>query len=313
MRYFVTGGAGFIGSNYVEYLLENVQGLTGVTIFDKFTYAANPDNYKKFLSDARLTVIKGDICDFDFVKESMKNHDFVINMAAESHVDRSIKDSTDFITTNVLGARNVFESARLVNIQNLVHVSTDEVYGSLSSSFATEDFPLEPNSPYAASKASSDLIARSYFKTYGLDIRITRCTNNYGPNQFPEKLVPLMLSRIKQGQSLPLYGSGKNIREWIHVKDHCRAIHLVQTKGKAGEIYNIGSGLELSNLELVKMLIDLCEVKNLQINFVEDRLGHDFRYSLNSEKIRKMGFEPRINLRKGLQNLIESQDIVYFK
>ena len=313
MRYFVTGGAGFIGSNYVEYLLENVQGLTGVTIFDKFTYAANPKNYENFLNDARLTVIKGDICDFDFVKESMKNHDFVINMAAESHVDRSIKDSTDFIMTNVVGARNVFESARLVDIQNLVHVSTDEVYGSLASSFATEDFPLKPNSPYAASKASSDLIARSYFKTYGLDIRITRCTNNYGPNQFPEKLVPLVLSRIKQNQPLPLYGSGENIREWIHVKDHCRAIHLVQTKGKAGEIYNIGSGSELSNLELVKMILDLCEIKNLQINFVEDRLGHDFRYSLNSEKIRKMGFKPRINLREGLRDLIESQDIASFK
>jgi dTDP-glucose 4,6-dehydratase len=313
MRYFVTGGAGFIGSNYVEYLFENVQKLTGVTIFDKFTYAANPKNFEKFLNDPRLTVVKGDICDYDFLKESMKNHDFIIHIAAESHVDRSIKDSMGFIETNVLGSRNVFEAARLVKIQNLVHVSTDEVYGSLSSSFATEDFPLKPNSPYAASKASSDLIARSYFKTYGLDIRITRCSNNYGPNQFPEKLVPLILSRIKQGQSLPLYGSGKNIREWIHVKDHCKAIHLVQTKGKAGEIYNIGTGLELSNLELVQMIIDLCGAKKSQINFIEDRLAHDFRYSLNSEKIRKMGFEPDINLRRGLEDLIKSENLINFE
>jgi dTDP-glucose 4,6-dehydratase len=220
MRYFVTGGAGFIGSNFVEYLFENVKELTGVTIFDKFTYAANPKNYEKFLSDSRLKVIKGDVCDLSLLEISMNNHDFVIHFAAESHVDRSIHDASAFFQTNVLGTLNVLEASRKNGIKTVVHISTDEVYGSLPEGSADENYPLLPNSPYAASKAASDLLARSYFVTHGIDVRTTRCCNNYGKNQYPEKLVPLILSKIKKGETLPIYGSGENIREWIHVSEH---------------------------------------------------------------------------------------------
>jgi dTDP-glucose 4,6-dehydratase len=304
MRYFVTGGAGFIGSNFVEYLFENVSELTGVTIFDKFTYAANPKNYEKFLSDPRLKIIKGDICDLSLLEKSMIGHDFVIHFAAESHVDRSIDDAAVFIQTNVLGTFNVLEASRKTRIKTVIHVSTDEVYGSLAEGSADETYPLLPNSPYAASKAASDLLARSYFVTHGLDVRTTRCCNNYGKYQYPEKLVPVILSKIKKGESLPIYGSGENIREWIHVSEHCRAIQLILDHGKAGEIYNIGSGLELKNLELVKILLELTGGKESTIDFVKDRLGHDLRYSINNRKIRNMGFEPHIELREGLKDLI---------
>ncbi len=301
MRYFVTGGAGFIGSNYVEHLFENVQGLTGVTIFDKFTYAANPKNYEKYLSDPRLHIIKGDICDFSLLAESMKNHDFVIHFAAESHVDRSIEDASVFMRTNVVGTFNVLEACRKSGIKTVIHISTDEVYGSLDSGSATEGDTLSPNSPYAASKAASDLIARSFFKTYGLDVRVTRCTNNYGPHQFPEKLIPLMLSKIKEGGRLPIYGTGLNIREWIHVSDHCEAIQLVIRNGEPGEVYNIGSGLEISNLEIVKMLLQFSGQMENIIDFVPDRLGHDFRYSVDRSKIIKLGFKPNIPFETGLK------------
>jgi dTDP-glucose 4,6-dehydratase len=304
MRYFITGGAGFIGSNFVEYLFENVLELTGVTIFDKFTYAANPKSYEKFLVDPRLKVIKGDICDLSALEKSMSGHDFVIHFAAESHVDRSIHDATDFIQTNVLGTFNVLEASRRTQIKTVIHISTDEVYGSLAEGSADETYPLLPNSPYAASKAASDLLARSYFVTHGLDVRTTRCCNNYGKNQYPEKLVPVILSKIKKGESLPIYGSGENVREWIHVSEHCRAIQLILNHGKAGEIYNIGSGLELKNLELVNILLELTGGKESTISFVKDRLGHDLRYSINNRKIRSMGFEPHIELREGLRDLI---------
>ena len=304
MRYFVTGGAGFIGSNFVEYLFENVQDLTGVTIFDKFTYAANPKNYEKYLTDPRLQVINGDICDLLLLVESMKNHDFVIHFAAESHVDRSIDDASAFIQTNVLGTLNVLEASRKNEIKTVIHISTDEVYGSLPEGSANENYSLLPNSPYAASKAASDLLARSFFVTHGLDVRTTRCCNNYGKNQYPEKLIPLVLSKIKKGEPLPIYGTGENIREWIHVSEHCQAIQLILDHGKPGEVYNIGSGLELKNLDLVKILLELTGSKKSKINFVKDRLGHDLRYSIDSSKIRDMGFEPQIELREGLKDLI---------
>jgi dTDP-glucose 4,6-dehydratase len=230
----------------------------------------------------------------------MKNHDFVIHFAAESHVDRSIDDGSAFMRTNVLGTYNVLEASRKSGIMTIIHVSTDEVYGSLESGSATEINQLKPNSPYAASKASSDLIARSYYKTYGLDVRVTRCTNNYGPNQFPEKLIPLMLSNIKAGKPLPVYGTGMNIREWIHVSDHCRAIQLVIQNGKPGEVYNIGSGDEVSNLEIVKMLLRIGGITENMIDFVPDRLGHDFRYSVDCAKIKKLGFKPNIPIESGL-------------
>jgi dTDP-glucose 4,6-dehydratase len=305
MRYFVTGGAGFIGSNFVEYLFENVQDLTGVTIFDKFTYAANPKNYEKFLSDPRLKVIKGDICDLPLLEKSMNGHDFVIHFAAESHVDRSIDDAAVFIQTNVLGTFNVLEASRITKMKTVIHVSTDEVYGSLAEGSADETYPLLPNSPYAASKAASDLLARSYFITHGLDVRITRCCNNYGIYQFPEKVIPVFVKKQIAREKLPIFGDGKNVREWIHVSDHTRAIQLVLEKGRKGEIYNIGSSDYLSNNALASKIIECMGGDESDKSFVRDRKGHDFRYSLNYEKIESLGFKNLINFESGLKKTIE--------
>lgn len=305
MRYFVTGGAGFIGSNFVEYLFENVQDLTGVTIFDKFTYAANPKNYAKFQADPRLKVIKGDICDLPLLEESMKNHDFVLHFAAESHVDRSIDDGAVFVLTNVLGTFNVLEASRRSKIKTVIHVSTDEVYGSLAEGSADETYPLLPNSPYAASKAASDLLARSYFVTYGLDVRITRCCNNYGKHQFPEKVMPVFIQKLISGEKLPIYGDGKNIREWIHVSDHARGIQLALEKGLPGEIYNIGTSSNLSNNELAHKIAEAMGYEDGVMNYVSDRKGHDFRYSIDSKKIESLGFKQAVSFQIGLRETIE--------
>lgn len=305
MRYFVTGGAGFIGSNYVEHLCRNVDGVTGVTIYDKFTYAANPKNYREFLGDSRLTIIKGDICDSTFLEKSMAEHDFVVHFAAESHVDRSIDDASAFVETNVLGTFRVLEASRRVGIKTVIHVSTDEVYGSMSEGAADETFPLEPNSPYAASKAASDLLARSYFVTHGLDVRITRCCNNYGKYQFPEKVIPVFINKLLSGQKLPIYGDGRNVREWIHVSDHTRGIQTVLEKGNPGEIYNIGTGSHLSNNDLADKILLLMNYSNDMKSYVEDRLGHDFRYSVSTSKIEELGFKNQVLVASGLQDTIE--------
>jgi dTDP-glucose 4,6-dehydratase len=304
MRYFVTGGAGFIGSNFVEYLFENVQDLTGVTIFDKFTYAANPKNYEKFLSDPRLKVIKGDVCDLTLLEQSMSNHDFVTHFAAESHVDRSIDDAAVFIQTNVLGTFNVLEASRKTKIKTVIHVSTDEVYGSLAEGSADETYPLLPNSPYAASKAASDLLARSYFVTHGLDVRTTRCCNNYGKFQFPEKVIPVFVKKLLSGEKIPIYGDGTNVREWIHALDHVRGIQVVLEKGRPGEIYNIGTGSHLSNNDLATELITLMGLEQNMKSYVADRKGHDFRYSVNSRKIENLGFERLTDFQQGLLETI---------
>jgi dTDP-glucose 4,6-dehydratase len=305
VRYFVTGGAGFIGSNYVEHLFQNVEGVTGVTIYDNFTYAANPKNYEKFLNDPRFLVIEGDICDFNLLKNSMVNHDFVIHFAAESHVDHSINDASMFVQTNVLGTFNVLEASRKVGIKTVVHISTDEVYGSLSEGSADETFPLEPNSPYAASKAASDLLARSYFVTHGLDVRTTRCCNNYGKYQYPEKVIPVFIEKLVSGMKLPIYGDGKNIREWIHVRDHARGIQIVLEKGNPGEIYNIGTGAHLSNNDLADAVTQVIGSNFNSKSYVEERKGHDFRYSVNSEKIKKIGFQPEEKFEVGLATTIQ--------
>jgi dTDP-glucose 4,6-dehydratase len=304
MRYFVTGGAGFIGSNYVEHLFKQVNGLTGVTIYDKFTYAANPKNYQEFTNDSRLTVIKGDICDSSLLENSMADHDYVIHFAAESHVDRSIDDASAFVQTNVLGTFNVLEASRKVGIKTMIHVSTDEVYGSLAEGSADENYPLEPNSPYAASKAASDLLARSYFVTHGLDVRTTRCCNNYGRYQFPEKVIPVFVNKLNSGEELPIYGDGRNVREWIHVSDHARGIHTVLESGKPGEIYNIGTGTHLSNNDLASEIIKVMGLSDSMKSYVTDRQGHDFRYSVDSGKIESLGFERNISFNDGLQATI---------
>jgi dTDP-glucose 4,6-dehydratase len=305
MRYFVTGGAGFIGSNFVEYLFENVPELTGVTIFDKFTYAANPKNYEKFLSDPRLKVIKGDVCDLSLLEKSMSGHDFVIHFAAESHVDRSIDDAVVFIQTNVLGTFNVLEASRKTKIKTVMHISTDEVYGSLTEGSADETYPLLPNSPYAASKAASDLLARSYFVTHGLDVRTTRCCNNYGKYQYPEKVIPVFIKKLLAGENLPIYGNGQNIREWIHVLDHARGIQVALENGAPGEVYNIGTGVHLSNNELAAEIIKEMNLNENMKSYVNDRPGHDLRYSVDHSKIQKLGFEQATNFRLGLNATIE--------
>jgi len=305
MRYFVTGGAGFIGSNYINHLFYNVDDLTGVTIYDKFTYAANPKNYQEFTNDPRLTVIKGDICDAAFLENSMAYHDYVIHFAAESHVDRSIDNASAFVYTNVVGAFNVLEASRKTGVRTIIHVSTDEVYGSLSEGSADETYPLAPNSPYAASKAASDLLARSYFITHGLDVRTTRCCNNYGEYQFPEKVIPVFINKLNSGEKLPIYGDGKNVREWIHVSDHARGIQTVLEQGKPGEIYNIGSGSYLSNNGLASEIISMMGLNEKMKSYVADRQGHDFRYSVDSSKIDSLGFKRLIDFKNGLRETID--------
>ena len=305
MRYFVTGGAGFIGSNYIENLFRNVEEVTCVTIFDKFTYAANPKNYQEFLDNPRLMVIKGDICDSKLLEKSMVGHDFVIHFAAESHVDRSINDASAFVQTNVHGTFNVLEASRKVGIKTVINVSTDEVYGSLSDGSADERYPLEPNSPYAASKAASDLLARSYFVTHELDVRTTRCCNNYGKHQYPEKVIPVFINKLKSGERLPIYGDGKNIREWIHVSDHVRGIQTVLEKGLPGEIYNIGTGSYLSNNDLASAIIDAMGLNPDMKSYVKDRKGHDFRYSVDSRKLESLGFDRKIDFEAGLEATID--------
>ena len=305
MRYFVTGGAGFIGSNYLAHLLRDVESVTGVTIYDKFTYAANPKNFQEFVGDPRLSVIKGDICDSKLLEDSMAGHDFVVHFAAESHVDRSIDDASVFVKTNVLGTFNVLQASRKVGIKTVIHVSTDEVYGSLSAGSADETYPLMPNSPYAASKAAADLLARSYYVTYGLDVRTTRCCNNFGKYQYPEKVIPVFINKLNSWESLPIYGDGTNVREWIHVSDHVNGIQIVLEKGDPGEIYNIGTGSHLSNNDLASEIIRVMGLNDSMKSYVTDRQGHDFRYSVDSRKVESLGFERKIDFNVGLKATID--------
>jgi dTDP-glucose 4,6-dehydratase len=250
--------------------------------------------------------IRGDICDQKLVNNLAARHDAIINFAAESHVDRSISESKKFVEANFVGVQTLLEASRLNSIETFLQVSTDEVYGSIDNGSWSESHPLLPNSPYAATKAAADLLARSYFRTYGLDVRVTRCSNNYGPRQFPEKFIPLVITRLMENLTIPIYGNGQNTRDWIHVEDHCRALYLVLTNGNAGEIYNIGGGKELKNIDLAEMLVTLTGKDLSSIEYVADRLGHDKRYSVNSEKItQQLGFEPSIDFNEGLESTIE--------
>ena len=306
MRLLVTGGAGFIGSNYVRMLVNGeLKGITKIIVLDKLTYSGNKQNLID-LDSSSFEFIQGDICDTELVSKLSKRVDAVVNFAAESHVDRSIDSSKEFIKTNVLGAHTLLESARKSNVGMFLQVSTDEVYGSIAEGSWDEDFPLQPNSPYAASKASADLISQAYHRTYGMDVRITRCSNNYGPYQYPEKVIPLFITNLIQDKKVPLYGQGLNVRDWLHVTDHCRGIHLVITKGKPGDIFNIGGGRELSNLELTRVILREMGAREERIEEVTDRLGHDFRYSLNIEKITKqLGYKPEISFEEGISQTIE--------
>lgn len=308
MKYFVTGGAGFIGSNYVRGLLDGRWGqdVEQVMVYDVFTYAGNIRNLDPVANDPRLLIVHGDICSPEQVRAALPGHDVVVHFAAESHVDRSIDSSAVFMTTNVLGTHQLLEAALALDISVFVHVSTDEVYGSIDAGSWDEQEPLLPNSPYAASKAGSDLIARSYFRTHGLDVRITRCSNNFGIYQYPEKVIPLFITNLIEGAKVPLYGDGLNVRDWLHVDDHCRGIDLVVNGGRAGEIYNIGGGTELSNRDLTSLLLEQFDLGEEMIHPVADRLGHDRRYSVNWMKIRdELGYVPRYSLLTSLSEIIQ--------
>ena len=307
MRYFVTGGAGFIGSNYVRGLLSGQWGnnVSGVTVFDSFTYAGNRHNLDECSADSRLTIVNGDIRNPQDILESLPGHDVVVHFAAESHVDRSIESSSVFMSTNVLGTHQLLEAALKLNIERFVHISTDEVYGSIDSGSWDENEPLLPNSPYAASKASSDLVARSYYRTHGLNLSITRCSNNFGKYQYPEKVIPLFITNLITGKKVPLYGDGLNIRDWLHVDDHCRGIDLVVNGGRAGEIYNIGGGTEMNNKDLTFLLLEQCGFGEERVEWVEDRLGHDRRYSVNWNKIHnELGYSPQESIQSSISDIV---------
>jgi len=308
LRFFVTGGAGFIGSNYVRGLLTGAWGneVEAVTVFDSFTYAGNRANLDPVASDSRLSIVRGDICIATDIDSAIPGHDVVVHFAAESHVDRSIESSSVFVTTNVLGTQQMLEAAMRHSIPTFVHVSTDEVYGSIAEGSWDENEPLLPNSPYAASKASSDLLARSYARTYGLDVRITRCSNNFGIYQYPEKVIPLFVTNLIDGLKVPLYGDGLNIRDWLHVDDHCRGIELVVQGGRSGEVYNIGGGTELTNRELTSLLLSTFNVGDEMIQPVADRLGHDRRYSVDWSKINnELGYQPTKSLESNIAEIAD--------
>ena len=304
-KILVTGGYGFIGSNFARYMLKAYPEYHLIN-FDKLTYAGNRDNLADIERNPRYTFVKGDIADIEEVRGVMAGVDEVVHFAAESHVDRSIESPAIFIETNVTGTSNLLECAMSAGVKKFVHVSTDEVYGSLpEGGYFTEQTPLSPNSPYSASKAGSDLLVRAYYKTYKFPGVITRCSNNYGPYQFPEKLIPLMISNALEDKPLPVYGDGMNVRDWLYVEDHCRAIDAVLHKGKAGEVYNIGGSNEWHNIDLVKLLLkDLGKPESL-IKFVKDRLGHDRRYAIDSSKIQKeLGWSPRTTFEDGIKKTI---------
>jgi dTDP-glucose 4,6-dehydratase len=306
VRLLVTGGAGFIGSNFVRRIVNGTYpGVSQLTVLDKLTYAGTLKNLE-MLPKESFEFIKGDIANPDLISDLIKRHDVIVNFAAESHVDRSITGARDFIETNVLGVQNLLSTSLRNQVSVFVQVSTDEVYGSISEGSWSEEYPLLPNSPYSASKASADLICRSYNRTFGMDIRVTRCSNNYGPHQFPEKIIPLFVTNLIDNEKVPLYGNGQNVRDWLHIDDHCDGIYSVLSEGKSGNIYNIGGGRELTNKELTGIILRKFDRDESSIEYVTDRLGHDLRYSVNHEKIsRELGYKPKVNFEDGIEETIE--------
>ena len=307
MKIVVTGGAGFIGSNFIRVVLEERPDWKVVNL-DKLTYAGNLENLKDLENDARYRFIKGDIADRDDVEAAIESGtDAVLNFAAESHVDRSIHDATDFIRANIEGTQKLLDVSRARGVGRFLQVSTDEVYGSLGPTGKfTEDTPLSPNSPYSASKTSADLLVRAAHHTHGMDVVTTRCSNNYGPYQFPEKLIPLMISNAVEGNKLPVYGDGSNVRDWIYVEDHCRAILAVLEKGKTGDVYNIGSDNEWKNIDIVKLILSKVDKPESLIEFVKDRPGHDQRYAIDNHKIEtEVGWKPAVSFEDGIGRTID--------
>tara|TARA_Y100000361_G_C11114752_1_gene319688 strand:+ start:84 stop:1016 length:933 start_codon:yes stop_codon:yes gene_type:complete len=310
MKILVTGGAGFIGSNFIKHMIKKYPEYD-ITCYDKLTYAGNRENLSEIEGwYHNYHFVKGDICDYEKVKKTINSLsiDVIINFAAESHVDRSIENSDEFIQTNINGTHTLLKMLHEFPLKKFIQISTDEVYGSLKEGDErfTENTPLAPNSPYAASKTSADLLCRSFYETYGYPITITRCSNNYGPNQYPEKLIPLMIQKAKNNEKLPVYGNGKNIRDWIHVYDHCEAIDVVLHKGKNGEVYNIGGLDEKRNIDIVKSILKSLNKSEDLIEYVDDRLGHDWRYGIDITKIRgELGWTPKTNFETGIKGLID--------
>ena len=303
MKLFITGGAGFIGSNYVRHVLANSDD--EVTVFDALTYAGNLSSLADVADDPRYSFVQGDICDREAVASAMAGHDMVVHFAAESHVDRSIVDPDTFVRTNCLGTNVMCDVARNIGVERFLHISTDEVYGSIEEGSFIETDRLGPRSPYSSSKAGSDLIALSYQETYGLPVIVTRSSNNFGPFQFPEKVIPLFVTNLLDGKKVPLYGDGLNIRDWIHVLDNCAGVDTVLRKGTIGEIYNIGGGNETTNRELTSMVLSNMGVGEEMVEYVEDRLGHDRRYSVDCSKANALGWKPSRNLDVAVAETVE--------
>jgi len=303
MKQFVTGGAGFIGSNYVRHVLATTDD--EVTIYDALTYAGNLSTIRDVEEDRRVRFVKGDICDRTALEEAMAGHDAVVHFAAESHVDRSIAGPDQFVHTNCFGTNVVMDTARRLEVDRIIHIGTDEVYGSVEQGSSLESDPLDPRSPYSASKAGSDLIALSYHSTYGLPVIVTRCTNNFGPYQFPEKAIPLFTTNLVEGRPIPLYGDGLNERDWLYVDDHCAGVALVLEKGTPGEIYNIGAGNETPNRVIVDKLLEIFGVGEEMVTYVEDRLGHDRRYSVDIGKITALGWRKQRTFDEALLETVE--------
>jgi dTDP-glucose 4,6-dehydratase len=302
MRLFITGGAGFIGSNYVRHVLDATDD--EVTVFDALTYAASPETLRDLEDHPRFRFVLGDICDREAVRHALKGHDAVVHFAAESHVDRSLLDPDVFVRTNCSGTNVMCDEAVSAGVQRFLHISTDEVYGSIEEGSFTETDRLNPRSPYSAAKAGSDLIALAYHETHGLPVVLTRSSNQYGPYQFPEKLIPFFVTRLLSGQKVPLYGDGLNVRDWLFVRDNCRGVDLVLRQGAVGEIYNIGGGNERTNREVTDLLLGILGKDDSSVEYVEDRLGHDRRYSITTDKAEALGWRPATTFEDGLAETV---------